>query len=104
MKLRKKLRDTTDLGTTTVLTINIGEVERKILDVSSLIRKTDYNAKISDLEKFYFATSDCNKCTSETLDAKIKEKGLINKCNISNLGFKHKTCNISNKSKIKTRA
>ena len=35
--------------------------------------------------KKYFTTSDYNKCTSKILDAKIKEKVLANKSNISNL-------------------
>ena len=35
--------------------------------------------------KKYFTTSDYNESTSEILDAKIKEKGLLNKSNISNL-------------------
>ena len=46
---------------------------------------TDYNAKISDIEKKHFTTSDYNKCLSEVLDAKIKEKLLVNQSNISSL-------------------
>ena len=33
----------------------------------------------------YFTTSDKNKSTSEILDPKIKEKGLVNESNISKL-------------------
>ena len=55
------------LATTAALTA----VENKILDVSNLVKKTDYNAKISDIESKYFTTSDYNKFTSVTLDAKI---------------------------------
>ena len=36
--------------TTAVLNTKIGEVENKIPDVSGLVRKTDYNAKIKDIE------------------------------------------------------
>ena len=39
---------------------------------------------MTDTEKKYFTTSDYNKFSSVILDAKIKEKELINKSNISN--------------------
>ena len=42
-------------------------------------------AKISEIERKYFATSDCNKFMSDILDAKIKQKELANRSNISNL-------------------
>ena len=42
---------------------------------------------------------------SDRLDVKIKQKELVKKSNISNLvekfSFKHKTCNISNKTELK---
>ena len=44
--------------TPTVLNTIIGEVQNKISDVSGLVKKIDYNAKISDLEAKYFITSD----------------------------------------------
>ena len=37
------------------------------------------DAKISDIETKYFTTSDYNKFTSEVLNAKIKEKRLVDK-------------------------
>ena len=70
--------------TTTVLDTNIGEVEIKIPDVSGLVKKTDYDARISDIEKKYLTTSDNNRFTSGILDAKMK-KELVYKSNISNL-------------------
>ena len=70
--------------TTTVLDTNIGEVEIKIPDVSGLVKKTNYDARISDIEKKYLTTSDNNRFTSGILDAKMK-KELVNKSNISNL-------------------
>ena len=70
--------------TTTVLDTNIGEVEIKIPDVSGLVKKTNYNARISDIEKKYLTTSDNNRFTSGILDAKMK-KELVYKSNISNL-------------------
>ena len=70
--------------TTTVLDTNIGEVEIKIPDVSVLEKKTNYNARISDIEKKYLTTSDNNRFTSGILDAKMK-KELVYKSSISNL-------------------
>ena len=35
--------------------------------------KTDYDAKIKDIESKYFTTSDYIKCMSEILDTKKKE-------------------------------
>ena len=46
--------------TTAVRNTKIGEVENKIPDVSGLVKKTYYNAKISDTETRYFTTSDYN--------------------------------------------
>ena len=40
---------------------------------------------LSDIEEIYFTTSDYNKFSKEVLDAKLKEKGLLDKFNISNL-------------------
>ena len=49
--------------TTTILDTKteIGEVKNKIPDVSDLVKKVDYNAKISEIEKIYINTSDHNK-------------------------------------------
>ena len=70
----------TGLVTSTVLSNKIGEVEDKIPDVSGLVKKTDYDAKMKDIK-----TSDHKKFTNETLDAKIKQKELGNKSEICNL-------------------
>ena len=59
--------------------------DKKITFVSSLVKKTDYDAKILEIEVKYFTTSDYNKFTSDILDAKVKQKELVNKSNISNL-------------------
>ena len=45
--------------------------------VCGLIKKTDYNPKISDIEKKYFTTSDYSKFTNDILNAKMKEKKCI---------------------------
>ena len=71
--------------TATVLNTKIGEVENKIPDVSGLVRKTDYDAKIKDIEGTYFSTVDYNRFASEIFDTKIKQKELDYKSDVSNL-------------------
>ena len=78
-------------------------VENKILNVSNLVQKTDYDAKTLDNESKYFTAADHNKFTSEALDAKIKQKVLVDKSAaagfINNVDLdKKKSSNISNKS------
>ena len=53
--------------TTTILNIRISEFEKLIPKVSGLLKKTDYDAKISDIERKYFTTSDYNKFTSNMM-------------------------------------
>ena len=60
-------------------------VEKNIHDFTDLVKITDYDAKISDIEGRYFTASDYNKFMSDILDAKIKQKALVNKSDISNL-------------------
>ena len=69
--------DVIGLVTTAVFNTKIKEVENKILIVSDLVKKTDYNAKMSDIKKKLFNTFDYNKFSTETLDAKTKEKELV---------------------------
>ena len=80
-----KIPDTSGLVTTTVLNTKIGEVENKIPVVRGLVKKTDYDAKIKDIKKKCFTIFDHKKFTIETLDAKIKQKELVNKSEISSL-------------------
>ena len=60
-------------------------VENKIPDISNLVKKTDYDAKILDNESKYFSTTDSNKSASQTLDANIIQKGLVDKSAITGL-------------------
>ena len=91
--------------TATVLNTKIGAVESKIPDVSGLGKKIFYDAKVSDIEKKYFTSSDYNKFTSGILDSKIKEKGLIDKFSISNLaknsGLSTKLAILATKAELK---
>ena len=60
-------------------------VEKNIHDFTDLVKITDYDAKISDIEGKYFTASDYNKFMSDIIDAKIKQKALVKKSDISNL-------------------
>ena len=64
--LIKKIPDVSGLVTTVVNT-KIGEVENEISNASGLVKKTDYDAKISEIKGKYFTTSDYNKFTSDIL-------------------------------------
>ena len=62
-------------------------VKNKLPDVSSLVKKTDYDAKILDIEKQitdhdhdkYITTSEFNKLTTETFKARLAQANLIAK-------------------------
>ena len=71
--------------TTTVHNTQIREVKNKIPVVSDLVKKTDYDVKILEIEEIYITTSDYNKFTTEILDAKLKQKKLVIKSGITSL-------------------
>ena len=104
-EVENKLPDTGGLMTTTVLDTKTGDVYNKVPDVSGLINKIVHNAKTSDIEKKYFTTLNYNKFTTEILDAKIKEKRLLDKFNISNLvkksNLKRKLATLATKAELK---
>ena len=54
-------------------------IKNKIPDVSNLVKKRDYDAKIWDIEDKYITTADNNKFTKDIVDKKIKSKGLVDK-------------------------
>ena len=58
-------------------------VVNKVPDVSNLVIKTDYNVKILDINSKYFTTADYNKFLSQTIDVKLKQKGLVDKSAIA---------------------
>ena len=88
-ELESKILGISGLATTIALTA----VENKISGVNNLIKKTDYDAKILDIESKYFATADYQKVTSETLEAKIKQKRLVDKPAIA--GFINNTAKLN---------
>ena len=47
------------------------------------MKKADYDANISGIEKKYFTISDYNNFTSNTLDAKITQKKLVNESDLN---------------------
>ena len=71
----KKILDVSASVTTTVLNTKVGKVEIKIPDVNGLVKKTDHTAKVSDIKRDYFITSDYNKFIGEIL-AKLKQANL----------------------------
>ena len=62
-------------------------VENKIPNVSNLVKKIDYNTKISDVEKKitdhnhdkYITTPDFNRLTTENFKARLAQANLITK-------------------------
>ena len=78
-EISDKIPIITDLATTSVFNV----VENKILNFSDLVKKLIMMQKISNIETKYFTIVDCNKCMGEILNAKIKQRGLVNKSDIS---------------------
>ena len=80
----KKIPDVSGLMTMTVLDTKIKEVDNKIPDLSGLIKKIDYEAKILEIKGKHLLL-DYNKFMSNILDAKIRQKESVNKSEISSL-------------------
>ena len=82
-EIENKIPSISGLATNSALTA----VENKIPDVISLVTKTDYNTKISDIEKKitdhdhdeYTTTSEINKLTTENFKAKLAQSNLVTK-------------------------
>ena len=71
--------------TATVLNIQISEAENKIHRDSGLVKKkkkTDYDAKMKDIDGKYITAVDYNKFTNGILHIKVKQKELVNKSDI----------------------
>ena len=76
-ELEKKISDADNSGLAT--TAALTTVENKVPGVSNIVKKIDFDVKLSDIEPKYFTSKDYNKFTSQTLDAKIKKKELVDK-------------------------
>ena len=82
-EVQNKIPVLSNLVTPNVLDVKV-KVESKIPVVSDLVKKMPYNARISDNEGKFITTSDYNKFMCDIPDAKINEKELVNKSDISN--------------------
>ena len=69
--------DASGLVTTTFLNTKFKKIENKMPALSDSVNKTDYSAKISEIEGKYFTTSYYNKFASDILEAKIKQINLL---------------------------
>ena len=81
-------------------------MKKKIPNVSNVVKKTDYVAKISVIQGKYFTTSDYSKFTRiSRKDAKIKEQALVDKSAIagfiSNADLKIKVATLATKVELK---
>ena len=62
--------------TTTVLHTKIAKIKNKMPVASDLVKKTDYDTKVLEIQRKYITTSDYNKFKNDILDAKIKQREL----------------------------
>ena len=75
-------------------------VENKIPDISSLVKETDYNAKINEIEKKvtdhnhdkYITTPEFNKFTAEMFATRLAKANLMTKTD-----FYHKLVSLNRK-------
>ena len=76
-----------------ITTTAVTTVENKIPNVSNLVKKTDYNTKISKIENKiatdhnhdkYITTQEFNKLTSESFTVRLKQANLASKNDIAN--------------------
>ena len=81
----KKVPEISGFVTSTVLNTKISYVKNKIPAVSDLVKKIDCHVKIVEIEGNYIVTFDYNKFTTNILDAKLKQKQLVNKYYFSSL-------------------
>ena len=82
-ELKNKIPENSSFGTTPTLTV----VENKIPDVSSLVKKTNYDTKISELEKKltdhnhdkYITTTEFNTLAAHVSNARLAQVNLRTK-------------------------
>ena len=81
--LENKIADVSSLATKTALTA----VKNKIFSVSSLVKKTDYDTKITEIEKKltdhdhdkYITTSEFNTLGADVFNVRFAQTNLITK-------------------------
>ena len=78
---------------------------KKVPNVSNLVKKTDYEAKISDNESKHIITADYNKFTNDSVANRIKGEGLIYKSTIAGfikkVDLNKKTATLATKAELK---
>ena len=80
-EVKGKIPSITDIATTTVLTV----VENKMANISNLVKKTDYNRKISKNENKITIDHDHDKyITSQEFTARLAQANLGSKSDITN--------------------
>ena len=92
-----KIKDITDKNKTPYITnlatiATLTAVENKIPNVSNLVKKTDYNTKVSEIENKIttdhdhnkYITKEFDKLTSENLTARLKQVNLASKRDVAN--------------------
>ena len=87
-EVKGKIPNITDLASTTAFTV----VESKIPYVSNLVKKTDYNPKINEIEKKitdhhhdkYITSLEFDKLTAENFAARLAQGNLASKSDIGN--------------------
>ena len=102
-ELENKIPDVSGLATKTALTA----VENKIPDVSSIVKKTDYNTKITEIEKKltdhnhdkYITTPEFNTLAADVFNARLAQANLITKTDFDAKLSSLNTKIMSNKSK-----
>ena len=85
-EIESKMPSITGLPTSSALTA----VENKIPEVSGLVAKTEYDTKISDIEKKitdhnddkYITSPEFNRLTTESFKARLKQANLISKSDL----------------------
>ena len=83
-----------NLGTKASLTA----VENKIPSVSNLVKKTDYNTKINEIDNHdkYINTLEFNKLKSKNFAARLKQANFVNKADfddkLKNSNKKNNSC------------
>ena len=91
--VKEEIPNITNLAATAALTA----VENKIPNVNNLVKKTDYNTKISEIENKittdhdhdkYITTQEFNKLASEKCFARLGQPNLANKNEMANLIIK----------------
>ena len=95
-ELEDKIPDVSSLATKTALTA----VENKIPSVSSLVKKTDYDTKISELEKKltdhnhdkYITTPEFNTLAADVFNARLAQADLVRRT-----GFNAKLSSLNRK-------